>query len=148
VTAARGAGRIAAGALALALAAALAACTGTAQPVPTASSTRPPAFTGVRHPIPTGSALANDPELYGRVVLTDCAATSDGWKATGTMKNPGAAKTTASILVIFTDAQARMIDSATTTVEVKAGAKASWAAARKFSAPAGTRCVVRAVRSG
>jgi len=145
------AGRIAAGAFAVVLAGILAACTG--QPGPRSDrtgsgATHAPAFSGVRHPIPTGSALASDPDLYGRVALTGCGATSDGWKATGTMRNPGSSRTTASILVLFTDPQARTIDSATTTVETKAGDTVSWIARRAFSAPPGTRCVIRAVQKG
>ena len=149
MTRVKGAGRLAAGALALVLATALAACTRSGDPVPTPGTgpaTPPPTFSGVRHPLPTGSALANDPELYGRAELTGCAAVSGGWKASGTLKNPGAAEVAAVIVVLFTDAQARAVDSATAEVRVSAGRTGTWSATRAFRAPEGTRCVLRAVR--
>jgi hypothetical protein len=142
---------------------ALTGCTGKgAAPAPTALNTAtgatdrvgpdpkispPPPFAGVQHALPSGPALANDPSLYKEAALTGCSATARGWKGTGTLENPGRHASTARITVLFTDAQARDVASATATVKVAAGRTARWTAARRFDAPEGTRCVLRAVRS-
>jgi len=111
------------------------------------TATPPPPFTGVRHALPDGDALANDPELYKNVALEKCERTSKGWTAKGTVANPGSAAASYSILVFFTDPQARALDSARTTVTVPAGASHDWTAKRDFSAD-GVKCVVRAVSDG
>lgn len=108
----------------------------------------PPPFTGVRHRLPAGAALDSDPDLYGRVALTGCAATARGWRAVGTAHNPGGLSQTLQVVVLFTDAHARAVDSATTTVPVPAGSTRTWTAERRFETTPGTRCVVRAVRLG
>jgi hypothetical protein len=121
----------------------------------TAIATPPPPFAGAEHKLPKGKALRNDPDLYKAVALTGCERSADGWRATGTIKTDtgtagdtgeGGASRGVSILVLFTDAQARAIDSARTTVDVTAGETTDWTAAKAFSAPAEVDCVVRAVR--
>jgi hypothetical protein len=107
-----------------------------------------PAFSGVQHRIPSGDALRNDPELYDHVALTGCDATSDGWKAVGTAHNPRSGELALDVLVFFTDAQARVVDSASTTVSVSAGSTTTWTARRQFETTPGTTCVVRAVSRG
>jgi len=104
-----------------------------------------PSFAGVQHELPSGSALDNTPALYEQVALTGCDATPDGWRAEGTAENTGAEALTYAVLVLFTDAQARSVDSATTEVTVAPGETGAWRAERDFQAPAGTLCVVRAV---
>jgi hypothetical protein len=115
---------------------------------PTASATPPPTFAGVEHKLPKGKALRNDPDLYKTVALTGCERSADGWRATGTIaKDTGRAGKAAavSILVFFTDAQARAIDSARTTVEPSPEGPTPWTAGRAFDTPSHVRCVVRAV---
>ncbi|WP_157537128.1 hypothetical protein [Nocardioides sp. Root190] len=107
-----------------------------------------PEFSGVQHRIPSGTALRNDPELYQHVALTGCDPTADGWRAVGTAHNPGSGELTFDVLVFFTDAQARIVDSATTTVTVSAGSTTTWTARRRFETTPGTACVVRAVSRG
>ncbi|WP_436697872.1 hypothetical protein [Nocardioides sp. BYT-33-1] len=106
-----------------------------------------PAFTGTQHAIPTGAALDNVPDLYELVAQTGCEATADGWRAEGTAANPGTAEQGFTVLVFFTDPQARIVDSASATVTVAPGETGTWTAERAFAAPAGTSCVVRAVNS-
>ncbi len=131
------------------LALALTGCTGAvhppATPSPAATLAPPPKFSGIQHPLPTGTATANDPGLYENAVLTGCSAAAGGWRGTGTLKNPGTTKLTATVLVLFTDAQARVVDSATAKIAVAPGVTATWKATRKFTASSGTRCVLRAV---
>lgn len=115
---------------------------------PDPSLSPPPSFAGVQHALPSGTALANVPDLYKVTALTACSATPHGWKGVGTLENTGDQAITATVVVLFTDAQARDVDSATAKVQVAAGATARWTAARTFDAPAGTRCVLRAVRPG
>ena len=112
-----------------------------------ASPTVPPRFTGVQHPLPHGTALKNDPELYRLVSMVSCAATDGGWRAAGVVHNSDKHPRKLEIVVIFTDAQARAVDSATTQVSVSADDEADWSATRTFHAPPRTQCVVRAVRS-
>lgn len=151
--------RLIIGALALVIAAGVTACTsggGPSHPTslpstarthgPDTAATPPPKFSGIRHPLPSGAALKNDPNLYKTIRLTDCGATGAGWKAVGTAHNPTRQAIEYRIVVVFTDAQARAIDSADTTLTVPVGRTREWTGARKFKAPDGTRCVVRAVR--
>jgi hypothetical protein len=141
---------------------ALAGCTGSgghAAPTrtgPTAARTQvgpdphaspPPSFTGTRHALPSGPALANEPDLYKEAALTRCSATPTGWAGAGTFRNTTDHAITVAVVVLFTDAQARDIDSATATVDVAAGETGEWTASRDFDAPEGTRCVLRAVRA-
>jgi len=112
---------------------------------PAPSLTPPPTFGGVQHELPTGDALANDPDLYKNVALEGCEQTADGWQATGAATNDSGDELTYGILVFFTDAQARTVDSAQTTVTVAPGGTESWTAAQQFTGE-GIQCVVRAVR--
>ncbi|WP_181410718.1 hypothetical protein [Nocardioides humi] len=105
----------------------------------------PEEFAGVQHRLPKGAALRNVPALYEQVALTGCAAKADGWRAEGTADNADPEALTFAVVVFFTDPQARIVDSATTTVAVAPGGSGTWTAEREFEAPAGTRCVVRAV---
>ncbi|WP_157487569.1 hypothetical protein [Leifsonia sp. Root112D2] len=154
----RWAARLVAAACALVIAAALAACTSgeggtqhTETPPAAAGSSKtvnpPPTFSGVQHPLPTGSALKNVPERYQEVRLTGCAASVGGWKSAGTAHNATSKSFDYRIVVLFTDAQARTVDSAATTVTVPAGSTRDWEASSEFTPPKGTRCVVRAVRA-
>ncbi|WGX97604.1 hypothetical protein [Nocardioides sp. L-11A] len=104
-----------------------------------------PTFVGVQHKLPTGKALKNVPDLYEQVALTGCEATDGGWAATGTAGNRSGEDLRLTVLVLFTDAQARIVDSAATTVAVPAGGSEAWTAERAFTAPDGTQCLVRAV---
>ncbi|MDQ6523246.1 hypothetical protein RB608_06525 [Nocardioides sp. LHD-245] len=104
-----------------------------------------PTFVGVQHKLPAGKALKNVPDLYEQVALTGCEATDGGWAATGTAGNESGEDLRLTVLVLFTDAQARIVDSAATTVAVPAGGNETWTAERAFAAPVGTQCLVRAV---
>ncbi|GAA5108486.1 hypothetical protein GCM10023339_07570 [Alloalcanivorax gelatiniphagus] len=106
----------------------------------------PPEFGGVGHKLPAGKDLENDADLYQTVALTDCASSSAGVEATGTVENNTVDEVDYTIVVIFTDPQARMVDSATARISVEPGAEATWRAGRTFEAPKGVECVVRAVR--
>lgn len=107
-----------------------------------------PKFVGVQHPLPSGRALANRPDMYKDVLQTGCASVPGGWQTRGTAENTTARPLAFKVLVFFTDAQARIIDSASTTVTVGPKKKATWTAERQFKAPKGTQCVVRAVTRG
>lgn len=110
-----------------------------------ADLTPPPELRRGRHPLPEGKALTNDPELYDDVALTGCRRTPQGWRAGGTVENTGAEPREYSIVVFFTDAQARAVDSATATVAVRPGDDRRWTAQRRFDGPDDVRCLVRAV---
>ena len=77
--------------------------------------------------------------------MSGCAATGDGWGATGTATNPGKDDVTYTVTVFFTTTSATTIDSASTDVDVKAGGTVTWKAAKKFTHPADMLCVLRGV---
>ncbi|MET3806016.1 hypothetical protein ABIB25_003024 [Nakamurella sp. UYEF19] len=99
-----------------------------------------------QHSIPKDSQIKDTPALRTSILLTGCSRSASGWEATGTAKNSAAGASTFRVLVFFTDKYSRVIDSATTEVVVKAGQTHGWTARQKFKPPAGTQCVLRAVR--
>ena len=105
-----------------------------------------PAFSGVRHPLPKGRELRNVPTMFEQVRLTRCEPTGDGVEVSGRAVNPTPATVGYRVLVFFTDAQARAVDSAVARVSVRPGRDAPWTVERTFDPPRGVRCVVRAVR--
>jgi hypothetical protein len=125
----------------------------TSSPTPRPSSTQStpgpeissPPFVGVQGPIPDAADINGDPDLRNHVMMTGCTQTPNGWQATGTAKDVSSGPLTYKIVVIFTDAQARAITSATTTVPVAAGATGTWTAGTDFGAPAGVQCVLAGV---
>ncbi len=104
-----------------------------------------PAFVGVQGAIPAAASINGDPKLRNDVTMTGCEKTATGWQASGSAKDSTASPRTLAIVVIFTDAQARAITSAKTTVATTPGATAQWSAAADFTAPAGTKCVLAGV---
>jgi hypothetical protein len=135
-----------AGALALALVAGLAACSVAPHGTHTtaaAGPTSPPPYAGAVSPTPQPQP-STDPALFGGTRLGRCDAVGAGVRAKGTLRVPGAKAVTASILVQFTDQQARVIGASVVEVKAKPGASTPWTASLS-KAPNGTRCVVRAV---
>ncbi|HBX79825.1 MAG: hypothetical protein WAV45_01980 [Propionibacteriaceae bacterium] len=92
--------------------------------------------------------VANVPEDRKSVSLTECAAASGGWRAAGTVKNPGSASRTYTVTVFFTSKAATVLASASTTATVDPGKEAEWSVNATFAAPEGTRCVLRGVAAG
>lgn len=109
-----------------------------------ATPSPPPEFVGVGHPLPTGKALRNDPALYETVTLAECSKSDGGWQATGTAENTTSRRVAYSVLVFFTDAEARTVASARAVVTAPPGGTATWRAARRFEAE-GVQCLVRSV---
>lgn len=108
--------------------------------------TPPPTFTGVEHKLPEGKRLRNDPDLYETVALEACTKVEGGgWRAEGSATNATDEDLDYSILVFFTDAQARIVDFARAEVEATAGGTAQWTATKTFRTPGKVNCVVRAV---
>ncbi|WP_158277225.1 hypothetical protein [Serinibacter arcticus] len=97
----------------------------------------------VQNELPTD--LPDDPALRTSVLLTGCGEAEGGWQGTGTAANPGGEDLGYQIIVFFTDAYSRAVDSSTITVEVPAGETVEWSAAKEFAPPEGTQCVLRAV---
>ncbi len=95
--------------------------------------------------LPPASAIVNDVDKRKAVTVAKCAATADGWGASGTAKNSGTADATYAITIFFTNDHATVEDYATATVTAKAGASADWTAAKKFAATTPTNCVLRGV---
>jgi hypothetical protein len=95
--------------------------------------------------LPPASSIVNDIDKRKDVTVAKCAATADGWGASGTVKNSGTADATYAITIFFTNDHATVEDYATATVSAKAGASADWTAAQKFAATTPTNCVLRGV---
>jgi hypothetical protein len=93
--------------------------------------------------IPT--KIVNVPPKRKSIVLSTCAAAPGGWKAAGTATNSGTTAASYKITVFFTTPKATVEGYAVTDVTVAAGKSAPWAATGKFSAAAGSLCVLRGV---
>jgi hypothetical protein len=104
-----------------------------------------PPFVGVQGDIPSATGINGDPKLRDDVAMTGCQQTSTGWQASGSAKDSTQSARSLSLVVIFTDAQARAITSAKTTVATTPGATEQWSVSATFRAPAGTKCVLAGV---
>ncbi len=93
--------------------------------------------------IPPDRQIVEVPALRKTIALTGCSAASGGWAGKGTAHNPGSVDRTYHIMVFFNDKYSRTIDYATTSVTVAPGQTLDWTAAARFTAPAGTQCVLR-----
>lgn len=109
------------------------------------TETPAPAFGGEQGPVPDQADIADDPDLREIVLLTGCDAVDGGWGATGTAENPGASDVSYTVVVIFTDAQARNVTSSTVEIPVAAGETVDWEAVAEFDPPEGTQCVLAGV---
>ncbi|WP_457256059.1 hypothetical protein [Pedococcus sp. P5_B7] len=78
--------------------------------------------------------------------LGSCREVKGGWQAQGAVTNDTSRDLDYSVLVFFTDAQARTVDFARTKVVAPAATSRKWTATKKFAAPAAAKCVVRAVQ--
>ncbi|MEV7598821.1 hypothetical protein AB0O91_15700 [Kitasatospora sp. NPDC089797] len=112
----------------------------------TAAATGPDGVVAAEQPtLPPPSSVANDTEKRKQVTITGCEATKDGWRATGTARNPGTEEANYGIVVYFTSAGATVLATANTSVKVKPGQSGEWEARQAFHAPQGTLCVLRGV---
>jgi hypothetical protein len=137
---------IGAAAAVLAIGAALTACSAAA-PSPVKSHTAEAAVPGLPSGVVQATALPtdipNDPKTRAKVKLLECAATKDGWKASGTVSNPGKGASKMVLTVFFTTDKATVIGTAQTRIEIKPGDKRTWSAQAHFTAPTRTLCVLR-----
>lgn len=91
------------------------------------------------------ASVANVPQDRSAVSLSECTATDGGWRAGGTIKNPGASARTYTVTVFFTSKAATVLASQSTQVGVDPGQTQDWSVTAAFAAPEGTRCVLRGV---
>jgi hypothetical protein len=96
-------------------------------------------------PAPTADPIVNDPKARPSVSMKDCAATSSGWAAGGTVTNSTAKSRTFTIVVSFTTKQSTVLTRGTTKVTLKGGATKNWTTAASFAKTKGTQCVLRGV---
>jgi hypothetical protein len=134
----------------IALTLALTGCTGSpdhgpATPQASATTAAVGLPSGVTQAQSLPTRIPNKPAARANVQLSTCAKTDDGWKAAGTIANPGKSKTTATITVFFTTDKATVIEAAQTKVTTAPGKKQSWTAQAKFTTPPKTLCVLRGV---
>lgn len=125
--------------------AALTAGCGNDSPAPAAAPSAAAQPAVVQNPLPAADKIKNDAAKRKNVTVTQCAASDGGWSATGTAANPGKEKADYTITVFFTTESATVVDYAETKVTVEPGKTADWKAAKQFTAPAKTLCVLRAV---
>jgi hypothetical protein len=95
-------------------------------------------------PLPT-KPIPNDVDKRRSVVIEECKATKNGWRARGTATNSADSSETYEITIFFTTTSATVMDFARTTVTVAAGETEKWQASTKFPAPDEVRCVLRGV---
>lgn len=89
--------------------------------------------------------IPDSPEARASTQITSCTATDDGWAAEGTVRNPTDADASYVVTVFFTSAAATVVGTGQKSVDVAAGAEATWSVAAEFTAPDETLCALRAV---
>ena len=94
---------------------------------------------------PTADPIVNDPKARPSVSMKDCAATTSGWTAGGTVTNSKDSEATFTIVVSFTTKQSTVLARGETRVTVKAGATKNWTTSANFAKSKGTQCVLRGV---
>jgi len=108
-----------------------------------------PAQVGSSTPAPPkADTIVNDPKARPSVSMKDCAATSSGWSAGGTVTNSKDKAATFTIVVSFTTKESTVLARGTTEVAVKAGQTKNWTAGANFAKTKGTQCVLRGVSAG
>lgn len=112
----------------------------------TSRATEPPPERTVkpgRVTIPT--KVPNRPAKRAAVELTGCAATDDGWAASGTATAGQGRARTFVISVFFTTDQATVVEWGRTRVTVPAGERADWQVGVELPVQGELRCVLRGV---
>jgi hypothetical protein len=100
---------------------------------------------GAARVTPSADPIVNDPKARPSVSMKDCAATTSGWAAGGTVTNSKDKQATFTIVVSFTTKQSTVLARGETRVTVKAGATKSWTTSANFAKSQGTQCVLRGV---
>jgi len=128
------------------LALVLAGCVSSVSPEPSSSSASIPGLPVGAVPAESiPSDVPNDAGARANVTMTSCTSIKGGWRAGGTVTNPGTKTVEYTITVFFTTTAATVIDSAQSKISVAAGSKKSWNASKKFGAAAKMLCVLRGV---
>lgn len=90
-------------------------------------------------------SIPNDPKVRKYVVLSECAPIAGGWRASGTVTNPGKSPVSYAVTVSFTTKGATVIGVSQTDLTVAPGKTTSWSVTKKLKAADSTRCVLRGV---
>ncbi|MEV7782159.1 hypothetical protein [Kitasatospora sp. NPDC088351] len=77
-----------------------------------------------------------------QVSIIKCEATPDGWHAEGLAANPDKKAANYKIAVDFTNPEATLLASGSTSLDVDAEKDGKWEVREKFTAPKGTLCVL------
>jgi hypothetical protein len=142
-----------AGATALLGALALVGCTSDSSHHASSSSASSSSSHSAVQPLPSSvkqdtkvpTKVPNKPASRKNVTMETCAGTGDGWKAAGTVRNPGSSSATYTITVFFSTTSATVLAHGDTKVKVAPGKSAAWSVSPKFSAPKKVLCVLRGV---
>ncbi len=110
-----------------------------------AAAAKKGAAAGTTQVAPKADTIANDPKARPSVSMKDCASTTSGWGAGGTVTNSKDKAATFTIVVSFTTKQSTVLARGETKVTVKAGATRNWTANANFAKSKGTQCVLRGV---
>ena len=95
---------------------AVSACTGSSGGSTASGGASSPSTTGTAvAPVPSASAIKNQPAARKDVTSAGCVATTSGWKASGSVANPGAKSATYTIVMSFTTKQSTVLARGTTT---------------------------------
>ena len=116
---------------------AIAGCHGTTSSSATTTSTSPSVTTTT---VPV--TYVNTIPLRQNISLSSCQATKGGWRASGTARNPGNTARTYRLTVYFTNSQATVLGSGTSSATIAAKGSGPWSVTTTFHAPSVVRCVL------
>lgn len=123
----------------------LAACSSGGKPSSSATTTSTTKAPSISKDTIVPTNVPNQDSVRKDVKLLNCAQSSGGWSAGGTVNNTLGKAGTYTITVFFTSAQATDLAYATTMVTVGSGKTSLWSTKATFAAPAGVVCVLRGV---
>ena len=125
----------------------LTACTSSHHTTATSNTTLPAVTLpkGVNNATDVPTSVPNNPALRAHVQITKCAASADGWQASGDATNPGTGPVDYTITVFFTTSAATVIGYGSAKVHVAAGGHQAWSVSATFTPAPGTQCVLRGV---
>lgn len=123
----------------------LAGCTASAQSANSSASASDGRAGEIRPDANVPTDVPNEPALRGNVQISACQRDGDGWKASGTARNPAHEDTAYTITVFFTSDKATVLGTGDTTVKISAGKSAEWEVRSDLTPTPEMRCVLRGV---
>ena len=128
------------------LALVLAGCVSSVSPEPSSSSASIPGLPVGAVPAESiPSDVPNDAGARANVTMTSCTSIKGGWRAGGTVTNPGTKTVEYTITVFFTTDHGTVIGTGDTKESVEPGKTEDWTVSAKLTPAPKTLCVLRGV---